>query len=95
MKAIVNVSKGSAYAKYNGLTFEVRQLLNEVVALVINEQTVDFYFKEVVIVEVKKELENAFNNNKVQDFVKLKKYAELNGIVTGAESIYGNVEIKK
>ena len=52
MKAIINVQKGSAYAKYNGLTFEVRELMSSTIALDMNGQTTDFNFDEVLIVDL-------------------------------------------
>ncbi len=52
MKAIVRVNKRSAYAKYNGHTFEVKEVLSRAVALRIDEETVaDFLHKEVLIVD--------------------------------------------
>jgi hypothetical protein len=90
MKAILNINKASQYAKHNGLTFEVVELLNSMVALNINGATTDFSFNEVIVVDVKKELAEAFNNNKTQDFVKLRNYVVKKGIKgAGAESVYG------
>ena len=65
MKAIVNVNKKSAYAKYNGLTFEVESVLSQQVALAIPNaitnriDTVDFGHSEVLIVDIKQELNQA------------------------------------
>jgi len=64
MKAIVNVNKKSAYAKYNGLTFEVELVLSQQVVLsIINSDfsdtkpiTTDFGHSEVLIVDIKQEI---------------------------------------
>ncbi len=58
MKAIVNVSKGSAYSKYNLLTFDV---LSNLISLNIQGKTVDFQHKEVIIVDIEEEFKKAFN----------------------------------
>lgn len=65
MKAIVNVNKKSAYAKYNGLTFEVESVLSQQVALAVPNaitnriDSVDFGHSEVLIVDIKQELTQA------------------------------------
>jgi CYTH domain-containing protein len=62
MKAIVNVNKNSHYVKFNGLTFEVKELLSKQVALLIpnvefgKDITTDFGFKEVIIVDIVDEI---------------------------------------
>jgi hypothetical protein len=57
MRAIVNVKKGSEYARFNNLTYEVKEVLSTLVALKIpskgNERIVDFAFNEIVIVDRK------------------------------------------
>jgi hypothetical protein len=55
MRAIVNVNKNSAYSYLNGLTFEVIEILYSVVALDVNDNTVDFSFSEVFIVDIQNE----------------------------------------
>ena len=69
MKAIVNVSKTSAYAKYNGLTFEVKEILpiSPIIALgIVNESGItivtDFHFKEVFIVDIQEEISSLKRN---------------------------------
>lgn len=58
MKAIINVSNGSTYALYNGLTFEVKEVLSRFVAVDINGVTTDFSFSEVMIVDIYQEVHN-------------------------------------
>ena len=55
MKAIVNVNKESQYAKLNGRTFPVKELLNSTICLNINGVSTDFSFKEVFIVDIEDE----------------------------------------
>ena len=94
MKAILNVSKFNQYSKYNGLTFDVVELLRSMVALNIEGRTTDFTFKEVIIVDIKNELSKAFNGGEktLQDFLRLRDYAVENKIKTGAETIYTKVK---
>jgi len=87
MRVILKVKKESAYAKYNGLTFNVKEFLNGLLALDINGKTVDFGFKEVLIVDFKNELNTAFTSvtkeykeQEVNRFKRLNNYAEVNGI---------------
>ena len=62
MKAIVNVNANSAYANFNGYTFEVKEVLSKIVALNINGNTVDFSHNEVLIVDFTKELQAAYDD---------------------------------
>jgi hypothetical protein len=68
MRAIVKVNKESHYAKYNGLTFYVKEVLNQQVALLIpsieleRDVVTDFGFKEVIIVDINNELQIAYDN---------------------------------
>jgi len=67
MKAIVtNVKKGSSCYKYSGLTFEVKEILIDIVCLLIYHPihgicSVDFSFKEVTIVDIQFEYQKAFD----------------------------------
>lgn len=54
MKAIVKVKKASAYAKYNGHTFNVESIMDKLICLNINGNSVDFSFTEVILVDVQK-----------------------------------------
>lgn len=72
MRAIIDIKNRRAqYAKFNGLTFEVRDLLRDRVGLVglnrdfPNNQT-DFSFSEIVIVDILRE----YNENpQLRDFL--------------------------
>jgi len=82
MKAIINISnKHSQYSKFNGLTFEVIQLTKDSVGLVgvnplyPNGQT-DFHFSEILIVDIKKELEedkSYISSIKLLNYLQIKK----------------------
>jgi hypothetical protein len=61
MKAIIKVSKNSSFAKFNGHTFEVKEVLsanstNPIFAMDINGSTTDFTSKEIIIVDLVSEL---------------------------------------
>jgi hypothetical protein len=72
MRAIVtNVKKLSNYHQYNGLTFNVKEVLGKIIALQIPSleakngfATVDFSFKEVTIIDIENELQNAYDDFK-------------------------------
>lgn len=57
MKAIVNVNPLSAYAHCNGHTFDVVELMSNMIALNIKGSTVDFALKEIFIVDVAHEID--------------------------------------
>lgn len=61
MKAIVLVSKKSSYGKHRFLTYPVKELTSKTVALDINSTKVDFGFGEVIIVDIAKELLDAWD----------------------------------
>lgn len=80
MKAIVKVHKLSSYAKYNYLTFDVKEVVSRnLIALNVNESTVDFSFKEVIIVDLQKEALKAFEMDEPKLFDFLNQYAHYNG----------------
>lgn len=88
MKAIINIpNKKNQYSKFNGLTFEVKDLMNGQVGLIgvnkdfPNNQT-DFSFEEVIIVDIQKEVEYYFNTWEGE---KLKKYCEVKNIIIPAQ----------
>lgn len=90
MRAIVNVKKGSAYAKYNGLTFEVAETRadewNEKksrITLKIKDVNVDFALEEVIISDFQKEIQRAYDD-KNWDSSKYEPYNTLR--------IYGRVK---
>jgi len=62
MKAIVNVNKKSAYSKYNGLTFDVIDVMSTIISLNIDNRTVDFSHKELFIVDINNELQREYDN---------------------------------
>ena len=84
MQAIVNVSKKSAYAHLNGHTFEVKEVMHSnnsnmpIFGLDIENQTVDFSAKEVIIVALKEHV-NWFKY-RLNVNGALFKYAEINKI---------------
>lgn len=84
MKAIVNVNKESAYAKYNGLTFEIVEFLNTMLALNIDGRTTDFNYKEVIILDFQKEMQEAYDDynwdRSRARYLDLKKYRDANTI---------------
>ncbi len=83
MKAIIDIkNKQNQYSKLNGLTFKVKELLNNGVGLLAvnpywpSNQT-DFTFEEVIIVDIEKEVEYYFNTWEGE---RLKKYCESKGL---------------
>lgn len=80
MRAIVSVKKGSAYAKHNGHTYEVKEILPSIIALDINGNTVDFTFKEVIIIDFKKEFKEAVRTENSELESKLYNYINVNGL---------------
>lgn len=67
MKEILKVDKASAYAKLNGLTFKVSEILSQSISLFIyvpehgKEVKVDFSHSEVFIVDIQNELQKAYD----------------------------------
>jgi hypothetical protein len=84
MKAIVNVNKKSDYAKYNGLTFEVVQIMDKLICLNINEVDTDFSFTEVLLIDLEKyyleEIEYMKESGISGGYEKLKNYIQKNNI---------------
>ena len=83
MKAIIKVSKNSSFAKFNGHTFEVKEVLsantnNPIFAMDINGSTTDFTSKEIMIVDLSIE----FNKSLAAPIkIALFSYAKNNKIV--------------
>jgi hypothetical protein len=92
MKAIVNVNKGSNYARFNGLTFEVAEVLSQQVAILIpskelgKDVTTDFGHSEIIIVDIEKELQKAYDNynwgSDIRTYKNLEAYCIKRGIIT-------------
>jgi hypothetical protein len=84
MKAIINVNKNNQYSKYNGLTFDVKEILNSIVSLDVNGITTDFSFNEVMIVDFQEELQKAYDDfnwdGSSRRYSKLLKYQDFNGL---------------
>jgi len=81
MKAIIKVNKNSSFAKYNFLTFDVKQVLSRnLVALNINGQTVDFSVKEVIIVDFAKEINSRLNKDVTSELMFLWNYQHINKV---------------
>ena len=68
MKAIVKVNKNSAYAHLNGLTFDVAELRNSQIDLIIEGKTTCFGHKEVIICDIQEELKKTYDNTKGWNF---------------------------
>jgi len=86
MNAIVNVKKASSYSKYNGLTFPVIDVLDRIICMDIDNQSVIFSHKEVIIVDIQNELQKAYdmyNWSGCRLFNKLVAYATVNKIECG------------
>ncbi len=70
MKAIINIKrKSSGFSYLNGHTFEVKEILSNLVAVQIPSQicegkfnTCDFAFEEVIIVDIDSEMQTAYDN---------------------------------
>jgi len=91
MKAIINVNKESAYAKFNGHTFEVKEVLSTAVGIKLSheefgEVTADFTHTEVFIVDLQEELQKAYGDynwgNDNHTFPNLILYIKKNNFVT-------------
>jgi hypothetical protein len=83
MKAIVRVSKKSAYSVHNGLTYPVKEILGNIIALDINGKTVDFTYREILIVDFATELQKSYdlhNWNGSGNYIKLCAYMDANKI---------------
>lgn len=76
MKAIINISnKHSQYSKFNGLTFEVGELMKESVGLLGLDTNypfnqTDFHFSEIIIVDIKKEFKE---HPELKSYIQIKK----------------------
>lgn len=89
MKAIVtNVKKSSGYSQYNGLTFEVKEVLNNIIALKIPSKldidrldTVDFSFNEVFIIDVELEIIKSSINSELVKYDNLLNYCKVKEII--------------
>lgn len=84
MKAIINTKKSSGMSHLNGHTFEVKEILSNLVALRIPSQicegkfdTCDFAFDEVIIVDIDAEVQKAYDACNWSDRICSKSYANL------------------
>lgn len=84
MKAIVNVKKSNQYSKFNFKTFEVVEVLSNLIALNLNGVTTDFSHKEVIIVDIENEMQIAYDNynwgTNIYVFHNLRSYCDKNKI---------------
>lgn len=82
MKVIINIKNNySQYKKYNFLTFEVKELLNDHVGVLLNRENgdfnqTDFHFSEIIIVDFEKELNKSIGLEKER----LLNYGKINSI---------------
>jgi hypothetical protein len=86
MKAIINIHKKNQYAKYNGLTFEVKYMGCTYVGLKgldtqYPENQCDFSFNEVIIVDIQEELRLAREST---EYNALSRYQDLVGYCIAA-----------
>ena len=93
MKAILNVSKFNQYSKYNGYSFEVRELLSSLVSLDVNGVKTDFSHKEVIIIDLQSEYQNAFDDFNWSSTT-CDKYRNLNKYMDNNKIKYPVVETK-
>jgi len=59
MKAIVNTKKSHTYSKYNGLTFEILEIIKAGVKLKIGREIVYFQHTDIIIVDLQNALDTA------------------------------------
>lgn len=97
MKAIITgVKKSSGFAYLNGHTFEVKEILHELVAMSIPSKlidgkfdTCDFSFAEVTIVDIDNEVQQAFDDynwgNDNKTYFRLKMYCSDKKIETNEQ----------
>lgn len=78
MKAIVSITKKSVYSKFNGLTFDVVELFSDFIVIKLPREgregetvDVDFNFKEVVIADLQKEVNQTALHVKYSDDYRL------------------------
>jgi hypothetical protein len=84
MKVVINIKKPSSqYHKYNGLTFETRELMHSLVGVLLKEgnfNQTDFGFSEVIIVDFQEEVKRCVRLGFHYKLEKLKTYAKVNRI---------------
>ena len=81
MKAVIALPNGSAYAHLNGHTFDVHEILSNIIVLDIEGVKTDFGHSEVIIVDFPKEMQLAYdmaawNVNELSRLHNLKEYQE-------------------
>lgn len=71
MKVIINIkNKRSQYAKFNGLTFKVAELMFGSVGVLLrqgNFNQTDFSYDEVIIVDIVEEIKKVKDSNSIND----------------------------
>ncbi len=82
MKAIVNVKPGTTYSKFNGLTFDVKNINNIVITLDLKGFAIEFSLGQVMICDIQEEYNKAYakaektcNNTDYQKLYHIKEYA--------------------
>jgi hypothetical protein len=95
MKAIIKTKKSSGMSYLNGHTFEVKEILSNLVALSIPSRicegrfdTCDFAFNEVIIVDIDTEMQkslDAYNSSSIKLYDNLMNYCTKNGIKTNEQ----------
>ena len=97
MKAIITgVKKSSGFANLNGHTFEVKEILHELIAMSIPSKmidgkfdTCDFSFAEVTIVDIDNEVQQAYDDyiwgSDNKTYYRLKNYCACKSIRTNEQ----------
>lgn len=84
MKVVISIKNlHSQYSKYNGLTFETKDLMNSSVGVLLkdgNFNQTDFHFDEVIIVDLQGEVERCVKFGFNFKLEKLRNYSRMKGI---------------
>lgn len=84
MKVVINIKNlKSQYSKYNGLTFETRDLMRDSVGVLLKDGTfnqTDFHFDEVIIVDFQEQVKRCIKHSFGFKLEKLKNYAKIKNI---------------
>lgn len=84
MKVVINIKNPlSQYSKYNGLTFQTRDIMRDSVGVLLKDGTfnqTDFHFDEVTIVGFQDEVKTCLKHQFGFKLEKLKNYATIKKI---------------
>lgn len=81
MKVILNVNSKNQYSKFNGLTFEVKDVMSFGVGVlgISKHNQVDFSWSEVMVVNLTEEIVELYKSDNTK-LLHLLKYVEVKGI---------------